>query len=490
MKSIMIRQDVYDAIEAQMLDVLDKVEEMSSESLFGALHQHFVGKFGENVGWYLFQVKRDLEVRGLIKCEYIRIGKKPKSLIRVARKGLKQLKDRTKLKLPASQQVGNTSENVKSKFIELYKTLPLLVQSPGTINLIGEHTDYNDGFAMPAAIDKGVSVAIAPSEHDHSLLYSLKYDQFFSFSQSEGARVTSPHWANYFLGIIFQLKGRGHQLSNFNCAFDGTLPVEAGLSSSAALGCAFVFALNELFDLRLSRLEMIHLAQSSEHAFAQVRCGIMDQYASMASKKNHAMLLDCKWLKHEYVPLNLGQYKFVLCDTNIKRSLVSSKYNIRREECERAVRIFQQYYPEIDSIRDVSIQMIRDHKSNLGMTLLRRCMYVVHENVRVLKCVENLRNGKLVSFGRKMFQSHAGLSSMFEVSCPELDFLVGMAKGNSAVLGAKMIGGGFGGCTLNLIREDAIDGFLDSLKTAYRAQFGIEMNSYFVKTANGTSVVL
>jgi galactokinase len=377
---------------------------------------------------------------------------------------------------------------VKSKFKELYQAEPLLIHAPGRINLIGEHTDYNNGFVMPAAIHMGVQFAFAKAEKNTSI-YSLKYNQSYGPDLADPVKVAQPVWVNYFLGIINQINARGLKLDNFNCVFDGDLPTGAGLSSSAAMECGFVFGLNELFQLGLTQLEMIHIAQWSEHNYAGVKCGIMDQFSSMMGKDKHAFMLDCRSLEFEYLPLDLGDYTLLLCDTNVKHSLSSSEYNTRRKECQQGVTIISHEFAEVKSLRDVTPAMLEACKEKLPAIIYNRCKFVVEENNRVVEASADLKRGDLVAFGKKMFAAHVGLSKLYEVSCAELDYLVELAKAEPEILGARMIGGGFGGCTLNLIHQNSIERFLVSAKAAYYNKFGIEMNSYRVKPGKGTSVV-
>ncbi|MBN8650186.1 MAG: galactokinase [Cytophagales bacterium] len=377
---------------------------------------------------------------------------------------------------------------VKSKFKELYQAEPLLIHAPGRINLIGEHTDYNNGFVMPAAIHMGVQFAFAKAEKNTSI-YSLKYNQSYTPNLANPVKVAQPVWVNYFLGIINQINARGLKLDNFNCVFDGDLPTGAGLSSSAAMECGFVFGLNELFQLGLTQLEMIHIAQWSEHNYAGVKCGIMDQFSSMMGKDKHAFMLDCRSLEFEYLPLDLGDYTLLLCDTNVKHSLSSSEYNTRRKECQQGVTIISHEFAKVKSLRDVTPAMLEACKEKLPAIIYNRCKFVVEENNRVVEASADLKRGDLVAFGKKMYAAHAGLSKLYEVSCAELDYLVELAKAEPEILGARMIGGGFGGCTLNLIHQNSIERFLVSAKAAYYNKFGIEMNSYRVKPGKGTSVV-
>lgn len=373
---------------------------------------------------------------------------------------------------------------VRSKFIELFDGSPLMVNSPGRINLIGEHTDYNNGFVMPAAIDKGILFAIGAKSGKTSAIYSLKYDEMITIDHSALDKVESPVWANYLLGILFKLNELGVQVHSFNCVFDGDLPTGSGLSSSAAMECGFVFALDQLFDLNLNRSKMIHIAQWAEHNYAGVKCGIMDQFASMMGKKSNAILLDCRSLEYHYFPIDLKDHHLLLCDTGVKHSLASSEYNTRRTECEQGVEIMK-----VKSLRDASPKTVEDHKHLLSHNIYKRCLYVTQEIERVLQAKDHLLNGRLISFGELMFQTHDGLSTMYEVSCPELDFLVDQAKQSPAVLGARMMGGGFGGSTLNIIEKKATPDFIQSLSKKYKAAFGIDMQTHVVTIADGTSII-
>ncbi|MCW5912374.1 MAG: galactokinase [Cyclobacteriaceae bacterium] len=379
--------------------------------------------------------------------------------------------------------------SVKLKFAERYGSEPLIIHAPGRINLIGEHTDYNDGFVMPAAIHMGVQFAFAPSQAAETSIYSLKYDEAFRVDLSKPGKVAQPGWANYFLGILHQLNERGLKTGNFNCVFDGDLPTGAGLSSSAAMECGFVFGLNELFKLGLTRLEMIHMAQWAEHHYAGVKCGIMDQFSSMMGKENHAFMLDCRSLEYEYLPLSLGDYTLLLCDTNVKHALSSSEYNTRRNECQQGVAVIAQKYPEVKSLRDLTAAMLPEFKDELPGVIYNRCRFVVEENNRVVEAGKDLKRGDLVAFGKKMFAAHEGLSKLYEVSCEELDFLVELAKESNGILGARMIGGGFGGCTLNLIRGSVVPSLVKSAGLAYYNRFGVEMTHYAVSPGKGTSGV-
>jgi galactokinase len=270
---------------------------------------------------------------------------------------------------------------------------------------------------------------------------------------------------------------------------DGDVPEGAGLSSSAALECGFVFAINHLHSFAIPKLEMIHMAQWAEHHFVGVKCGIMDQFASMMGAAGNAFVLDCRSLSYSYFPIALDKYTIVLCDSMVKHSLADSAYNKRREDCEMGISILQRHYPDVASLRDVTLEMLENHRSEFPDKVHRRCGYVVRENKRVLAAADDLRKGDLTAFGNRLYASHDGLSNDYEVSCTELDFLVARAREFDGVLGARMMGGGFGGCTINIVEKKVVESFISTLRMAYKESFQFEMNSYEVAVQDGTSII-
>ncbi len=381
------------------------------------------------------------------------------------------------------------TQKIRERFIELFNSEPQLVRSPGRINLIGEHTDYNDGFVMPAAINKEIVFAIGPSDSSDSKIYALDFDQHISVDLQNISKVNKPGWANYLLGVLFQIHQHGHTVKPFNCVFGGNIPTGSGLSSSAALECGFGFALNELFNFNIPRLTLVTMAQWAEHNYVGVKCGIMDQYASVMGKEDNVILLDCRSLKHRYAPIDLSEHIIILCDTKVKHALVDSEYNTRRAECEEGVRILKKHYPEIQSLRDVPLEAVEKHRNELKGKVFDRCFYVVSEIQRVQAATRDLEAGNLTAFGKKMYETHKGLSELYQVSCKELDFLVDEAKKTGKVLGARMMGGGFGGCTINILLEDDADEVIETLTKAYKEKFNIDMPAYRVKIKDGTSVL-
>ena len=346
-------------------------------------------------------------------------------------------------------------EKIKQVFIEKYGTEPTIFRSPGRVNILGEHTDYNEGFVLPAAIDKNIYIAIAKRNDDIINLYAVDFNESFT-ADINNVKKSSIQWANYILGVIDQLQKKGFKLAGFNAVVDGDVPIGAGLSSSAAVECATIYALNEIFELGLDRLQMVPLAQKAEHVFAGVNCGVMDQFASMFGKKDHVIKLDCRSLEYEYVPFNFDGYKIVLLNTNVKHNLAASEYNTRRLQCEKGISLIAQQHPHIKSLRDVDMDMLKEYVEPVDPLVYRRCKYVVEENERLLGACEDLKRGDIKALGEKMYQTHNGLRYFYDVSCKQLDFLVEYVKTIPAVAGARMMGGGFGGCTINLVKVDAI----------------------------------
>jgi galactokinase len=365
----------------------------------------------------------------------------------------------------------------------------LTVKAPGRINLIGEHTDYNEGFVMPAAIQKAATVYIEKREDSTIHLFAEDIQESYTLNLDTVTK-SSKDWANYIIGVIAQFQKVVTIPKGFTLRLKSDVPIGAGLSSSAAIECAVAFAINELFSLGLDRMQLTKMAQKAEHEYAGVLCGIMDQFASMFGKKDQVILLDCKTMHYQYYPLKLANYDIVLLDTQIKHALASSEYNTRRAECEQGISLIQQRYPSTKSLREVSMDMLNECVDSSQMTkVYNRCKYVIAEIERTQAAAKDLQEGQLAAFGQKMFATHDGLSLLYEVSCPELDFLVKEVKDNPNVIGARMMGGGFGGCTINLIKKEATASVVQKLVASYHKTFQKNLLSYEVNIDDGASIL-
>ena len=377
---------------------------------------------------------------------------------------------------------------VKEKFHEVFGSKDYLtVRSPGRVNLIGEHTDYNNGFVLPAAIDKAIYMVVNRRTDDAVHIVSVDLDRVYQGSVKQ-LQPSGLHWPDYVLGVVQQLQALGLAVGGFNCVFGGDIPLGAGMSSSAALECATAFSLNQLFGFELDPMSMVKLSQKAENVFVGVQCGIMDQFASMFGRKDHVIRLDCQSLDYTYFPFKTEGIRIVLLDTNVKHSLASSEYNTRRLQCEAGVSLIQKYHPEVKSLRDVTPDQLAAYVAPVDELIYRRCSYVVEENARLQRATGDLLRGDIAAFGRELYGSHEGLSRKYEVSCPEADFLVGQVRDREGVIGARMMGGGFGGCTINLVKEDAIEDLVERIAPVYRKEMNKELKVYIGQIENGTSL--
>ena len=383
--------------------------------------------------------------------------------------------------------MNETVLKITQAFKNKFKVQPSVFWSPGRINLIGEHIDYNDGYVLPGAIDKGICYAITLNGTATYNFYAVDYDKSLSITPDEIKK--SDGWKNYVLGVINEFLKLGKEVKGFDCAFGGNIANGAGISSSAAVEGGMAFSINELMGFGLNRKQMALLCQRAEHNFPGVMCGIMDQYANMYGKEGHVMLLDCQSVTHDYVPFNLTGSTLVLINTKVHHNLASSAYNERRQQCETGLKIMQEK-AGIHSFRDVSDSaMLLEFKEEMGDIVYQRCLYVVEEILRTKKAALLLKQNDIEGFGKLMFQTHDGLKNLYNVSCNELDFLVDFASKNDNIIGARLMGGGFGGCTINIIKNDGKENFLKEAASAYKNEFNIDADIYEVKIMDGTHQV-
>jgi galactokinase len=387
------------------------------------------------------------------------------------------------------------ANQINEKYTAIFGNAPdLMVASPGRINLIGEHLDYNGGWVLPAAIDKKITFAVGKRTDKACHLYSMDYDTLEIIPLSNVVS-SAKDWVNYLLGVVEQFQKEHLLPSGFNLVFGGDVPLGAGLSSSAAVEAGLAFAINALFDLKKSRMDLVKLAQRAENQFVGVQCGIMDMFASVMGRVGEVMRLDCRSLDFEYFPFDFDDVKIVLCDTGVKHSLADGEYNIRRKQCEEGVSILKKETPSrfsrdvssVSTLRDVSFALLVKHKAEMSPIVYQRCAYVVGEIARVEAACEDLMRHDLAAFGKKMNETHIGLSKLYEVSCKELDFLAEKAWHTEGVFGSRMMGGGFGGCTINLVKTAAIPQFIDTMSKAYFDAFKIDLKTYIVTVSNGTT---
>ena len=374
---------------------------------------------------------------------------------------------------------------VRSRFVKHFDgSTGYIYCSPGRINLIGEHTDYNGGFVFPGAINMGITAEIKPNGTDKVRAYSIDLKDYTEFGLNE-EDIPSASWAKYIFGVCRELIKRGVEVRGFDTAFAGDVPLGAGMSSSAAIESTYAFALNELFgEGKVDKFELARVGQKTEHNYVGVMCGIMDQFASLFGKKGHLIRLDCRSLEHKYFPFDPHGYKLVLLDTCVKHELASSAYNDRRKSCENVVAVIQKDHPEVEYLRDVDMDMLRSYKDKVSEEDFKRAEYVIEEIQRVLDVSDALEAGDYETVGEKMYETHEGMSMLYEVSCEELDFLNEIAK-SCNVTGSRVMGGGFGGCTINLVKNEFYDLFIETAKKEYQAKFGKSPKVYDVVISDG-----
>ena len=369
-----------------------------------------------------------------------------------------------------------------------FEAEPLIVFAPGRINLIGEHTDYQEGFVFPAAISQGIWVAIAKNNIDVCRAYSLDFDQEFSFELGSMSPKKG-HWATYLMGVCTLLQQAGYPLTNFDLVVGGDIPTGAGVSSSAALSVAVGMGISEVFSFNIPLKNLALYAQKAEHLFAGVNCGIMDPYASAFGVQNHALLLDCRSVTHQEIPVHLGEHSLLLVNSKVSHSLANSAYNQRRAACEESVVILKKSFPEIRTLRDLAESDLPKIKQLLPEALFPKAKHVVSECARVQQAGEALQSGNLLLMGKLLHASHESLRDDFEVSCSELDFLELQAKSIAGVLGARMMGGGFGGCLLTLLKTNEISNFKTTLQEQYQNAFQLTPDFIHVSLGAGARKV-
>lgn len=377
-------------------------------------------------------------------------------------------------------------EYVRSRFIKHFDgTTGYIYTSPGRINLIGEHTDYNGGFVFPGAVDKGIMAEIKPNGKNKVLAYSIDLKDYVEFGLEE-KDAPRASWARYIFGVCREMIKRGVDVKGFNTAFAGDVPLGAGMSSSAALESTYAFALNDLFgENKIDKFELAKVGQATEHNYCGVNCGIMDQFASVFGKAGSLIRLDCRSLEYQYFPFKPEGYRLVLLNSKVKHELASSAYNKRRESCENAVAAIKKNHPEVEFLRDATMDMLNEAKANISEEDYMRAEYVIGEIQRVLDVCDALEKNDYETVGQKMYETHYGMSKQYEVSCEELDFLNDMAK-ECGVTGSRVMGGGFGGCTINLVKDELYDQFIEKTSKRFEEKFNHKPEVYNVVISDGS----
>ena len=361
-------------------------------------------------------------------------------------------------------------------------------RAPARVNLIGEHTDYNDGFVLPAAIEFYCWIAAAPRSDRNLVIHSENFSETIETSIDSISPSGKKHWSNYPLGVAWSLERSGRRLRGANILVSGDVPLGAGLSSSAAIEVAVGFALLHENGHAIDRLDLAKLCQQAESEFVGTRCGIMDQFVSCHGRASHAVLIDCRSLKSEFVKLPPG-IQLVICNTMVKHELGTSEYNVRRAECEERVRKLREVLPEIRALRDVTLAQLGQHRGILDPKVYARCRHILTENARVLAAVQTFERGDLSTLGTLMRDSHFSLRDDYEVSCRELDLMVEVAVAQRGVIGARMTGGGFGGCTVNLVESDSVDAFKENVAAEYLSKTGLRPEIYVSRSCDGAEML-
>ncbi len=376
---------------------------------------------------------------------------------------------------------------MKAKIAEKFKTLfgtdGEFFTSAGRINLIGEHTDYNGGYVFPGAVDKGIMAEIRLNGTDKVCVFALDLDEYVEFGLNE-EDAPAQSWARYVFGVCREIIKRGGKISGFNTVFAGDVPLGAGMSSSAALESTFAFALNYLFNLGIDKFELARIGQSTEHNYCGVKCGIMDQFASVFGKAGSLIRLDCKTMEYKYYPFHPKGYRLVLLDSVVKHELASSAYNKRRESCENAAAAIRKNHPEVEFLRDAKKEWLDEVKSVISAEDYMRAEYVIEEVQRVLDVCDALERDDYETVGQKMYETHHGMSKLYEVSCEELDFLNDVAR-ECGVAGSRVMGGGFGGCTINLVKDELYEPFIAKATASFTEKFGHAPKVYDVVISDG-----
>ncbi len=380
-------------------------------------------------------------------------------------------------------------EIARQKFISHFNTEPLMVRSPGRINVAGEHMDYNLGSSMAAAIDREITVCIQKNNTRDIGIYASDFNEEV-IGSIDHLFPTVNHWSNYIYGVVAELKSRGVELSGFNCSFGGSIPIGAGLSSSAAVTSGIAFSLLHLFKLNIDKKEMAKICMNAEHKFADVKCGLLDPLTILLGKKDRALLLNFKTLEHDYIDLDTGEFRFLLFNSNVSHSLSESGHlNERFESCHRGLNALKNHFCNVNALCDASPEQLLKVKDELSPVDFNRCRYIVEEMERFNQAKKFLQTGDMHSYGRLMYQTHEGMSTMYDISCKELELLIGFSKQHPDIIGARMMGGGYGGCTLNLVHKSKVNEITKEVTQYYNRMAGLPVSIYTVNFTDGVGII-
>ena len=379
-------------------------------------------------------------------------------------------------------------DQIKGCFKSLYsKEAKLLVKAPGRINLIGEHTDYNEGLVLPAAIDKCMYFVFSPNDTKEGRVYAMDLNEHTTIDLNN-LKKTDSVWTNYLVGLLIEFRNKGFLFKGFDCVFASDIPIGAGMSSSAALECGFAVGLDHMLNSQLDKWDIVDMSHHSNHTFMNIYGGILDQFSSLFGQENKCMLMNCADRSFSYCDIDLQDYSIVMINTNVKHEHTTSGYNDRANECKEIVELLTAFDPQIKSISEIDFNTLNKVSLDWPEHLKRRATFILNENDRVRKFSDSMKKEDVQELGNLLYQSHHGLQHLYEVSCTELDLLVDLTKDLDDVLGARMMGGGFGGCTINLMKSDKANEIPSSLMKVYQKRTGIEAESYFVKISEGASV--
>ena len=365
----------------------------------------------------------------------------------------------------------------------------VVIESPGRINLIGEHIDYNGGHVLPAAMDKKITLSFRKNNKNTCEVLSSNFKSSFTVNLDKLER-SEIEWRNFILGVLFHINVlKPNSFKGFDCIIESNLPLGSGISSSAALECGIAKGVNELFDIGLTDIEIIKLSRDAEHTFVGTKCGIMDQFAVVKGKKDHLILLNCETLEYDLIEADFSPYVVVLLNSNVSHSLASSEYNVRRDECDTALAAIQKEHPNFQFLTEIPKKVVKEFKNVLPEKIYNRALYVTQENKRTLKAVKYLKEKKLKSFGECLYKSHDGLQHLYQVSCKELDFLVDQTRNLDYVIGSRMMGGGFGGCTINIVHKDKVEDLIENVSAAYEEKLNIKLSSIITTISDGVKKI-